>query len=514
MVAIATTHDGYLWVGTYEGAVRFDGVRFTLFNPSTTTGIGNSFVTSLLERRDGDLWLATYGGGVSRLSGGHFTQYAMRDGLSSDLVWCLFEDHAGTLWIGTDGGGVNAFSQGRFTAYTIANGLPSNVVRAIIDDGNGGLLVGTNRGIARIADGRVSAYEGRADVAHADISTLARPPDGSFWVATISGGLYRVDSHGVTEFGPEHGWTNDRVESLFADDEGRMWVGTSNDGLFRYRAGRFERYPAADGLPGARVPVIARGIDNSLWIGTDGGLVRFKKPRVTVYTQRDGLAGDFVGSIFQDAEGSVWAETGYGLTRFLNGAFKVLTMNDGLPDGRVSWRSSADRLPFVFTRSGLARWTHDRFVQVREVDRDPVGSRDRRFRGSLSHALARHPRRWADSRARRPRHSPDEKDGLADDSVHTLFEDRRGSLWVGTLRNGVTRISGRTADVMVHARWPGRESREGVLPGCRRDPLDWHARRRPQPLQGWDGSPPSRRVRGSTTTTSSRFSKTMTGTSG
>jgi ligand-binding sensor domain-containing protein len=80
VLAIATTRDGYLWMGTYEGAVRFDGVRFTLFNPSTTTGIGNSFVTSLLERRDGDLWLATYGGGVSRLSGGRFTQYSVQEG--------------------------------------------------------------------------------------------------------------------------------------------------------------------------------------------------------------------------------------------------------------------------------------------------------------------------------------------------------------------------------------------------------------------------------------------------
>jgi ligand-binding sensor domain-containing protein len=160
VLAVATTRDGYLWVGTYEGAARFDGVRFTLFSRSTTTGIGNSMVMSLLERRDGDLWLATYGGGVSRLSGGRFTQYAMRDGLSSDFTTCLFEDGGGTLWIGTEGGGVNAFSRGRFTPYTIDDGLPSNMVRAIVDDGNGGLLVGTSRGIARIADGRVNAYEG------------------------------------------------------------------------------------------------------------------------------------------------------------------------------------------------------------------------------------------------------------------------------------------------------------------------------------------------------------------
>lgn len=441
VVAIATTRDGYLWMGTYEGAARFDGVRFTLFNPSNTAGIGNSFVTSLLERKDGELWLATYGGGVSRLAGGRFTQYSVHDGLSSDLALCLFEDQAGTLWIGTDGGGVNAFSQGRFTRYTIADGLPGNLVRAVLDDRNGGLLVGTNQGLARIADGRVQPYEGRADLAHADISTLARSPDGSLWVATMSGELYHVDSHSVARFGSEHGWKNDHVESLFVDDDGRAWVGTSNYGLFRYSAGRFEGYAQADGLPGARVPVIARGIDNGLWIGTDGGLVRFKQPRLTVYTQQDGLGDGLVSSIFQDAEGSVWAESGHGLTRFVNGSFKTLTTNDGLPGGRVHLAIGADRLPLVYADSGLVRWTHDRFVQQKDVQGIPwdrvgivledrsgtlwLGIRD----GGLMRVRDGHATHLG------------VKDGLADDSVNTLFEDRQGSLWVGTLRNGITRIS-------------------------------------------------------------------------
>jgi signal transduction histidine kinase/ligand-binding sensor domain-containing protein len=441
VLAATATRDGYLWMGTYEGAVRFDGVRFTLFNPSTTTGIGNAFVTSLLERRDGTLWLGTYGGGVSRLSGGQFTQYTMRDGLSSDVINCLFEDQAGTLWIGTDGRGVNAFHQGRFTSYTVSNGLPSNVVRALVDDGNGGLLVGTSQGIARIADGRVGTYGGRADVAHADVSTMARSPDRSVWVAPMSGTLYRVDSRGVTQFGPAAGLSSDRVESLFADEEGRMWIGMSQTGLFRYSADRFERYAAADGLPGARVPVIARDVDNGLWIGTDGGLVRFKKPRVTVYTTRDGLAGDFVGGIFQDVEGSVWAETGHRLTRFANGTFKALEASDGLPSGRIRLASSADRLPLVYSNAGLARWTHDRFIQATDVaglpwDRVTAVVEDR----SRTLWLGTH-----DSGLIRVRdgHATylTTKDGLADDSVEALFEDRRGSLWVGTLRNGVTRIS-------------------------------------------------------------------------
>jgi signal transduction histidine kinase/ligand-binding sensor domain-containing protein len=441
VVAIATTRDGYLWLGSYEGAVRFDGVRFTLFHPGNTAGIGNSFVTSLVERRDGDLWLGTYGGGVSRLSGGRFTQFAMRDGLSSDFVWCLFEDDAGTLWIGTDGGGVNALSHGRFTQYTIANGLPSNLVRAIVADGNGGVLVGTSRGLARIADGRVSPYEARADMAHADISALARAADGSLWSALMSGGLYRLDSRDVTQFGPADGLANDRVESLFSDDAGRMFVGTSQHGLFRYSANRFERYAPADGLPGARVSVIAQDVNHGLWIGTDGGLVRFKQPRVTVYTQRDGLTGDFIGDIIQDGEGSVWAQTGQALTRFVNGAFKAFSTNDGIPVGRIRLARGASGFPLVYSGDGLARWTHDRFVLARNSAGVPwarVNTLVEDRSGTL----------WLGThgagviRVRDDHATPlTTKDGLADDSVEALFEDGDGNLWVGTLGNGVTRIS-------------------------------------------------------------------------
>jgi signal transduction histidine kinase/ligand-binding sensor domain-containing protein len=446
VLAIATTRDGYLWVGTYEGAARFDGVRFTLFNPSNTAGIGNSLVTWLLERRDGDLWLATYGGGVSKLSGGRFTQYAMRDGLSNDYATCLFEDQEGTLWIGTDGGGVNAFRHGRFTSYTIAQGLPSNLVRAIVGDGNGGLLVGTDRGVARIAGGRVSGYEGRADVAHADISMLARTRDGSVWVAPLGGGLYRVDSQGVTAFGPEQGLPHARVESLYADEEGRMWVGVWKAGLFRNAADqrgsdRFEPYPPADGLPGARVPAIAPGVDHSLWVGTDAGLVRFKEPRVTVYTQRDGLASDFVGDIFQDVDGNVWVDTERGLTRSVNGTFQILTAKEGLADGRYRLaRSNATRLPLVRSNAGLARWQHDRFVAVADVaeidwSRASAVLEDRS--GTLWIGTHDGLIRVRDGRATRLT----TKEGLADDRVLSLFEDRQGRLWVGTLRNGVTLIS-------------------------------------------------------------------------
>jgi signal transduction histidine kinase len=444
ILAITTTRDGYLWLGTYEGAARFDGVRFTLFNPDNTTGIGNALVYSILERRDGELWFATYGGGVSRFSHGRFTQLTMRDGMSSDYSTCLREDRAGALWIGTDGGGVSRYHEGRFDAITMKDGLPSDLVRGLVEDDEGGMLVGTSRGIARIADGRVTPYP-VAQVASLDIRTIARAADGSLWVAAMTGGLYRVRTGIVTDFGPRHGLTNNVVESLYAASDGVVWVGTIGAGLFRYAADRFEPYPTADRLPGDRVPSIAPGVDGAVWVGTDGGLVRFRPPRVTVYTKRDGLASDYPADILEDASGSAWIETSGKLTRFTGGAFTILGVRDGLPDDTVRGLArGADGFPLVYMVStGLFRWAPDRarFVAV-DTPADIPWDRayaviEDRFRTLW---IAIHDgglRRVRDGQITRL----SKRDGLADDSVISLFEDRAGQIWVGTLRHGVTRIA-------------------------------------------------------------------------
>jgi ligand-binding sensor domain-containing protein len=444
ILSITTTRTGYLWLGTYEGAARFDGVRFTLFNPSNTTGLGNALVYSILERRNDELWLATYGGGVSRFADGRFTQFTMREGLSSDYTACLYEDRAGTLWIGTVGGGVDRYHDGRFTAFTMEHGLPSDTVRGLVEDDEGGMLVGTSRGVARIADGRVTSYPA-AQVASLDVRTLARAADGSLWVAGMTGGLYRVQAGVVTEFGPRHGLTNNIVESLYAGADGVVWVGTTGAGLFRYTADRFVPYATADGLPGGRVPVVTQGIDGAVWLGTDSGLVRLKPPRLTVYSTRDGLADDYIGDILEDASGSAWIETSGRLNRFTRGAFTILTARDGLPDDSVRGLArGSDGFPLVYMQStGLFRWTRerDRFVAV-DTPADIPWDRayaviEDRFRtlwiaideggllrvrdGQITHFS--------------------KQDGLADDSVISLFEDRAGQIWVGTLRHGVMRIA-------------------------------------------------------------------------
>ncbi len=144
--AIAQTPDGYIWLGTEEGLVRFDGVRFTVFEKKNSPGLASNEISSLLVDRE-NLWIGT-DDGLTRFREGKFTGYTTQDGLSSDAVRSLYEDNRRTLWIGTDGGGLNSFQNGKFKAYTTKDGLPNNSVFSICEDTDGTLWLGTHAGLA------------------------------------------------------------------------------------------------------------------------------------------------------------------------------------------------------------------------------------------------------------------------------------------------------------------------------------------------------------------------------
>src|SRR5262249_17844351 len=141
--AICQTRDGYLWFGTQEGLVRFDGVKFTVFDRQLHPDWKSHDVITLLEDRAGNLWIGTIGGGLLRYSNGKFQLFTKKNGLSSDYVRSLYEDRNGTLWIGTDDAGVNSFKDGTFVQY---KGISNNFVRAIHQDASGNLWFGTDGG--------------------------------------------------------------------------------------------------------------------------------------------------------------------------------------------------------------------------------------------------------------------------------------------------------------------------------------------------------------------------------
>lgn len=438
--SVARTRDGYLWLATVEGAARFDGVRFTVFDPTNTPEIRGAVIAAVVEDDAGALWMAPDNGGLVRYSQGRFARFTTADGLVDDHPRALLRSRRGDLWIGTVAG-VSRLTNGRFTTVTKGEGLPDPFVTALAEDDDGSLWIGTIGGLARLSGNRLTAITERDGLPAGAIHALWWDTAGHLWIGSDAGLIRWANGRFTT--GGSQGWPQAAVSALHVDREGTLWVGTNDQGLFRRSGDRFVRYASSDGLPGDRVTTIYQDPDDDVWVGTSAGLVRFRDPRVRTLTAQDGLARDFSQSLYQDATGAVWISSDEGLTRYRDNAVRVYTRRDGLPDDSIR-AITGDREGRVFVASprGVAAFDGQTFRPWRRLPAPASTARlttllaDRSgglWMGTMAHGAI--VQRGDDVRTYA------RAEGLRDEYVRTLFEDRAGAIWVGTLRGGASRIA-------------------------------------------------------------------------
>jgi signal transduction histidine kinase/ligand-binding sensor domain-containing protein len=314
--AIHQTRDGYLWLGTQSGLVRFDGLRFVTI-PDADAG---DWVRGIAEDRGGTLWVAT-DTGVRRLCGDTVTTFTTADGLPADRAAAVAVDDTGTVWAAT-ARGLARFTGGRWTAAG-----PAADVRAMAVIGDA----------VWSAEGSLAHGAGGATLdAGGTVSCLCAGPDGATWAGT-NHGLVRWDRAGRRRFTAADGLADDAVTSLSAGSNGTLWVGTRN-GFSRYRGGRFESFRAADGLSQSTVFAVTEDREGTLWVGTKHGLNQLLDRRAVPFTQTEGLPSNDAGPVVGDAAGAVWVGTrDAGLCRFDGTTFAPpLTAATGLPGNRVN----------------------------------------------------------------------------------------------------------------------------------------------------------------------------------
>ncbi|WP_456426273.1 two-component regulator propeller domain-containing protein [Rhodocaloribacter sp.] len=496
--ALVQTRDGYLWMGTYEGLVRFDGMRFTVFDRQNTPafrdnvvyalledhagtlwigtqtgglvayrdgvfrnytaedGLGGNFITALAESEDGVLWIGIQGKGLVRLQDGVFTPFTAADGLPGDAVVALYADRSGALWIGTNGFGAGRYADGVFTTYTTADGLPSNVVWAIREDHDGRLWMGTRGGgLARFEDGVFTTYTTADGLSYDHVNTIYEDSRGTLWIGTDGGGLTRLRGDRFDTHTSRDGLSGDVVWSILEDREGNLWVGTLGGGLNRFKNSRFSIWGAPEGLGDDRIRPILEASDGSMWIGTmNGGLARLKDGDVRVYTKADGLAGNSIWALCEDRTGALWiGMRRTGLARFKDGVFTNYTTADGLGNDfvRALYETRDGVLWIGSNGGGLQRFDDGRFTTYTTADGLPSNTpwtfhEDRE--GNL----------WIGTRGGGLTRFSDgvfttytTADGLADDFVTTIYEDADGVLWLGSYGKGLTRFSDGRFSVITSA---------------------------------------------------------------
>ena len=437
VMSIAQTPDGYLWFGTQEGLVRFDGVRFTVFDKHNS-GLTNDEVTALYVDREGGLWIGAEDGNVVHFSHGKFQAYTARNGLSTRAVMALYEDVHGTLWVATDGAGVFASSAGgQFHAFTKSDGLADNSVFSIDADKHGRLWIATYNGLSTYFDGKLESVPNDALRGQA-IRAVRVDRNGNIWLGS-NDGLCRLSSGATSCFTVKDGLANNTVTSLFEDRAGTLWIGTAG-GLNRFAGGKLAAFTPKDGLTPGDLWTIFEDREGNLWIGTTGGLNCLKKGTFTTVSKQDGLASDTILAVYEDRDRTLWLGSDRGLMRSRNGQVTTYTTKDGLPDNLVfSAVQDHDGALWIGTKHGLARFRDGRITSVTAPDaplHEPVFCTYLDRRGAL----------WLGTRSglvhfdgyRYTTYTT--RDGLSSNHVLALYEDPNGVLWAGTAGGGLNRL--------------------------------------------------------------------------
>ena len=395
VLSILQTHDGYLWIATYSGLARFDGVEFQVFDPSNSA-LAVGAISALAEDRAGNVWVGTVGGGLYRVSGGTFTRAA--PGLG-EIIYAITTDDAGRVWVGANRG-FGYIDGEKVRQFTSADGVPTNHVRAIEADKRVVWLGTEGGGLLRYADDRFQQFTVRDGLSSNLVYALAKDPDGPLWIGTYRGGLdvWR-DGH----FGPAQ-LDHRAVYALKVDRDGALWIAEEGSGLCRLVADRLSCDPLGD----AKAPDLIRSLlldrEGSLWIGgTNTGLHHLANSKVE--TTAADSSNNHVRSVVEDSHGMVWVGLdGDGLRSVRDGTLAPF----------------AGTLPNQFLRSVYADRAGDLWV------------------GTLA-GLARIHNNTVSTFAAR--------DGIGGEFVYAIHEDRAGTLWVGT-SNGLAKKSGQRFDVV------------------------------------------------------------------
>jgi len=440
---VVQTPEGYLWVATAGGLMRFDGARFQEFQVGNLAGVSNRVVRALLLDRRGRLWLAMDRGAVVSVEPGTARVFAAGKDLPDAQATSMADDADGAVWIAYAGGAVSRIKDGRATRFGSKDGLPSADSCMLTSDTKGQLWFARGRSVGVFREGRFQTLlnlresamcigkalkggiwiceglrllnydEGTEPVAHGqlplgqernDPRALLEDRTGAVWIGTVGSGLFHYDGSKIAKVPVSY----PEITSLTEDREGNIWAGTYGGGLNRVRPCAVELLGTETGLPYESVRSVCEDAGGAIWVATQNGLLaRWQGAMWTTVSQYTNWPGGHAACVAADHQGGIWIGThDHGLLHWEDGLRRVWRQTNGLASDNVRSLlfSSAGDLWIGTDSPSRLQWLHE----------------------GVLHNLDLPPRVGA---------------------IRAMAEDAAGNIWVGTSEGKLFKLNG---DVIIN----------------------------------------------------------------
>jgi ligand-binding sensor domain-containing protein/signal transduction histidine kinase len=407
IVDIGQDPEGYIWISSHRGLLRFDGVKFKFFNRFEEDSFYTSGMRVFLNDSKGRFLVGSNGRGIFILKQGRFVAFTEKKGLNDPNVYDLYEDSRKRMWVGTkEGVYYSNENDSLFHPVFVENEIRKIIAQSIKED-----------------------------------------KSGRIWFAAEEG-LFFLNEKGLIEkFVKEDGKTIIAVNTMTLDRQGTFWIGSYSEGLFEWKYG--EKYPRKYPLT-QNVKNINQIYQNKYgvyFIATDNGLYRFYDNKLSVLTSKEGLIHNNINSVFQDNEGSFWIGSYYGgFQRLKNSRFHNISTNDGLPNNTIhALYQEDDTTIWSCTGEGIAYLSNGKPKQSKILKKIESLLSNLKVRDIIKDSKGIY---WIATYSGVLRYDPikdksliiDTQNGLRNVQSRVLLEDKNQNIWVGT-RGGLHRLN-------------------------------------------------------------------------
>jgi len=419
VISIEPGHEGSVWLGTYGdglfSAIQSSDRKSYVIKPSVINReIPGLFIWDILNRKDGELWIATDKNGVIRLRDNKITGMFNREkGLPSNQILDIMVDNEGNCWFASFGQGAIMFGDERFISYNQSEGLTGNQVLGLLFDTDDIFYVTTEEGFLRFRNenGRIRrlSYFTSGNGLNDKGANAIIKKDKQIWIGT-NNGINILDDSGISEFSMNSELPDRKINCLLADSKDNVWIGT-NGGYGKFSDNNLFILSQEEGLIHNEVQTIIEDSKGRIWMGTIGGLVRLEGDTYTDFNTEDGLSFLRINCLAEDPAGNIWVGT------FGGGIFKFNNNNETAPISVIATKgilSSNTINSLLFLNDTILIAGNDKGFDLLGLDKDQL------ITNAIHFGL---------------------NDGFTgENNINSVTKDKDGLVWFGT-KNGLVKFN-------------------------------------------------------------------------